>query len=68
MMPREGAGTRIGGRLVLGTAQFGSCYGLSNDTGQVGKTEVAKILGLAHDELVVGKSFKYVTRTKMIAI
>jgi len=49
MISREGAGTRIGGRLVLGTAQFGSCYGLSNDTGQVGKTEVAKILGLARE-------------------
>ena len=29
---------------------------------------LGQILGLAHDELVVGKSFKYVTRTKMIAI
>jgi hypothetical protein len=34
-------------RLVLGTAQFGLGYGISNRAGQVERTEAAKVLGFA---------------------
>lgn len=36
-------------RLGLGTAQFGMDYGITNEAGKVGRTEVATILELAAD-------------------
>lgn len=47
MISRGDTDPPIGARLALGTAQFGSSYGVSNKSGQVGKTEIARILRLA---------------------
>ena len=41
-------------RLILGTAQFGLSYGISNDSGRVGRDEVAAILSLASAAGVAG--------------
>ncbi len=38
-----------GGRLALGTAQFGMAYGVANQSGQVAAEEVGRILALARD-------------------
>ena len=47
MISRGDTDPLIGARLALGTAQFGSSYGVCNKSGQVGKTEIARILRLA---------------------
>jgi len=39
-------------RLALGTAQFGSSYGISNTTGQVDEREISNILNLAKDSYI----------------
>jgi len=36
-------------RLALGTAQFGSDYGITNRSGQVDPDEAGRILSLAHE-------------------
>src|SRR4051812_3512133 len=41
-------------RLILGTAQFGLSYGISNDAGRVPPEEVAAILSLARAAGVAG--------------
>ena len=36
-------------KIILGSAQFGSDYGISNSTGKVDESEVIKILKKAHE-------------------
>lgn len=47
MISRGDAETRSGKRLALGTAQFGSAYGVANKSGCVSRDEVQGILALA---------------------
>lgn len=49
MSAEHAAANPITSRLALGTAQFGQTYGIANQSGQVSKSEVIRILNFAQE-------------------